>query len=536
MTSIETLAPPSETPTNPPYLLDLNSDQLKAVTHGEGPATVIAGPGSGKTRVLACRSARLSTEETSDRLLLVTFTRKAAEEMRVRIGGLLRQDPSEIQGMMVSTFHSFCLAALRLHAQIIDYPNNFPIYGESSSRNLIRHILADFRENGGAELRRLAEELNIHSSSEQDLIVNSLLGAAEVTPSNIASDISNFKMKGHSPQRAMSGRRKTNKKAGVVVYAEYEKRLRASNAMDYDDLVSNTVKVFHKDSSICVDYAAEYKYIMVDEYQDTNHSQLELIKLLARHNQNILVVGDPDQSIYKFRGADKRVWSDFASAFPLPPARYELNTNYRSTPAIVEASKKLIRNNRSHEYRQLRSAETETGCEVTIVWSSTNSKDVESEAAAAWITENLGDNPSAWGRCAVLYRANNWASYLADALSNVGVACEQRRAEDFWQRTEVRDILAWASSVLHSHDEVAIRRAITSPRRGVGDESQSRIALYASQKGCSFFDALSDEDLLSTLPSVAASGCRDFVEIIGGCERYLDSFGRSGSTFAGIFV
>jgi DNA helicase-2/ATP-dependent DNA helicase PcrA len=420
------------------FLDTLNTEQREAVLHTRGPLLILAGAGSGKTRVIASRIAYLIGDghARTDEVLAVTFTNKAAEEMRTRVETLLGSDCSR---MWVSTFHSLCARLLRREAPAIGLSRDFVIYDSSDQLTVVKQAL---------------KALQIDDSFIQ--------------PRAALSRISQAKNRMEGPDE-VAGAAGWNRRDEQIakVYAHYLATLKASNALDFDDLLLKTVDIFEQSERVRTKYATQFRFVMVDEYQDTNRPQYILIRRLAEIHRNLCVVGDPDQSIYKWRGADLRNILDFETDFP-EATIVKLERNYRSTQIILDAASAVIRQNRNRKDKHLW---TDRAGGDRIVYYRGNDDLEEADfitrtarAALNGDTEAIVGSPTV----AVLYRTNAQSRTIEDALMREGLAYKVIGGVRFYERKEVKDALAYMRLVINPHDDVSLRRVINVPARGIG--------------------------------------------------------------------
>jgi ATP-dependent DNA helicase UvrD/PcrA len=420
------------------FLDSLNTEQREAVLHTRGPLLILAGAGSGKTRVITSRIAYLVGDghAQADEVLAVTFTNKAAEEMRTRVETLLGSDCSR---MWVSTFHSLCARLLRREAPAIGLSRDFVIYDSSDQLTVVKQAL---------------KALQIDDSFIQ--------------PRAALSRISHAKNRMEGPEE-VAGAAGWNRRDEQIarVYANYLAALKASNALDFDDLLLKTVELFEQSERVRTKYATQFRYVMVDEYQDTNRPQYLLIRRLAEIHRNLCVVGDPDQSIYKWRGADLRNILDFETDFP-EAAIVKLERNYRSTQIILDAASAVIRQNRNRKDKHLW---TDRSGGDRIVYYRGNDDLEEADFITRTARAALnGDADATVGAptVAVLYRTNAQSRTIEDALMREGLAYKIIGGVRFYERKEVKDALAYMRLVINPHDDVSLRRVINVPARGIG--------------------------------------------------------------------
>ncbi|MDG1088611.1 MAG: UvrD-helicase domain-containing protein, partial [Acidimicrobiales bacterium] len=460
----------------------LNPDQEEAVLHNSGPLLVVAGAGSGKTRVLTHRIARLIQEEgvSPFAILAITFTNKAATEMRSRVEGLVGP---VAQRMWVSTFHSACVRILRREAKAIGYPSSFTIYDHADAVRLTSYVLRD---------------LNIDSKRNP--------------PRSVHSSISAAKNEGLTAAEFLAAADSTHERRIGEVFVEYQRRLKAAGAMDFDDLLSVTVQLFKSNPDVLETWQRRFEYILVDEYQDTNPVQNELVLLLASAAGNVCVVGDADQSIYRFRKADIRNILEFENAFP-QATTVVLEQNYRSTQNILDAANAVIDNNPGRPAKQLW---TQQGPGEKIV--RYHAEDETDEAT--WVANRLSLLHSRehyrWGEMAIFYRTNAQSRVIEERLMRNGIPYKVIGGTRFYDRKEIKDAMAYLKAVINPTDEVSVKRVLNTPRRGVGDGSIAKLDLWAAQHGLTFIDAL------RVAPEAGVSG-----KAITGIYKFLDLLGKA---------
>ena len=410
-------------------LSGLNPEQREAVLKTEGPLLILAGAGSGKTRVIAHRIAHLVSDGLTepDRILAVTFTNKAAGEMRSRVEALLGTD---CRSMWVSTFHALCARLLRREAPQIGLSRDFVIYDSSDQMTLMKHVLREAGLDGTLQPRVVLSRIS-HAKNRME--------AADGIPG------------------AWTSRDEQVSK----LFASYTKALKEANALDFDDLLLKTVELFEQSASVRERYSKKVRYVMVDEYQDTNRPQYLLIRHLATHH-NLCVVGDPDQSIYKWRGADLRNILDFEHDFP-EVATVRLERNYRSTQVILDAASAVIANNRNRKDKRLY---TERSGGAKILYYRAGDDLDEAEFVSRTSRMALHEDPE--NTVAILYRTNSQSRTLEDALRRAGTPYRIIGGVRFYERKEVKDALAYLRLILNPHDDVSFRRVVNVPARGVG--------------------------------------------------------------------
>ena len=440
-----------------PYAVDidsLNPAQKEAVLTTEGPLLVLAGAGSGKTRVLTYRIAHLVADLgiAPWRILAITFTNKAAAEMRERLGALL---PDGTRGMWVCTFHAMCVRMLREDADLLGYTGQFTIYDDDDSRRMVRDIM---------------QALGIEQKQYPLNMIRSKISAAK----NAMVDPDEFSRRASTPPEQKAAQ----------VYLELERRLRAANAMDFDDLLVRALELLRTRPEVLEKYQERFRYISVDEYQDTNHVQYEIANLLAAKYQNLMVVGDDDQSIYSWRGADISNILDFEQDFPAAHV-VKLEQNYRSTGHILSAANAVVRHNSQRKEKRLFTAEGDG--EKIEAYQASDERD-----EGRWIAgeiEKLRAAGTGYDDIAVFYRTNAQSRILEDMFLRAGVPYRIVGGTRFFDRAEIRDVMAYLKMIVNPADEVSVKRVINTPRRGIGTTTIERIDALASESGCSFFQA-----------------------------------------------
>jgi DNA helicase II / ATP-dependent DNA helicase PcrA len=435
----------------------LTEPQREAVVHRGGPLLVIAGAGSGKTRVLTRRIAHLiATRDAAPwQILAITFTNKAADEMRRRVAEMVGGRAAE--RMWVSTFHSACVRILRANADRLGYKGSFTIYDEADSRRLIEMVIREL----GMDTKKFSPRAVLGQISQAK--------SSELGPTEFRADgVSIFDRK------------------VADVYDLYQQRMRAANAMDFDDLLLNMVRLFDTNPDVLAHYRARFTQILIDEYQDTNAVQNTLAVQLAQEHRNIAVVGDSDQSVYRFRGADISNILDFEKAFP-DATVITLDQNFRSTQTILDAANAVIANNVSRKPKNLW---TEGGEGPRIVRYRAEDEHDEAEWVAHEIHRLRSDQRLRFGDVAVFYRTNNQSRALEEAMVRAEIPYKVVGGTRFYDRREVRDVLAYLRVLVNPDDEVSWRRMVNVPRRGVGDSSIAKLVGWASREGVSFGEAV----------------------------------------------
>lgn len=432
----------------------LNPAQREAVLTTEGPLLVLAGAGSGKTRVLTFRIAHMLGDLGVKpwQILAITFTNKAAAEMRERLAALI---PSGARGMWVCTFHAMCVRMLREDADLLGYTGQFTIYDDDDSKRMVRDIMQAL----GIEQKQFPINM-------------------------IRSKISSAKNAMIGPEDMLKSADSPNDKKAAQVYLELERRLRAANAMDFDDLLVRTLELLRTRPEVLDKYQERFRYISVDEYQDTNHVQYEIANLLAAKYQNLMVVGDDDQSIYSWRGADITNILDFEKDFKNCKT-VKLEQNYRSTGHILSAANAVVRHNSQRKDKRLFTAEGDG--EKIQAFQASDERD-----EGRWIAgeiEKLHSKGTSYDDIAVFYRTNAQSRILEDMFLRAGVPYKIVGGTRFFDRAEIRDVMAYLKMIVNPADEMSVKRVINTPRRGIGSTSIQKIEQLARDNRCSFFQA-----------------------------------------------
>lgn len=435
----------------------LNPKQKEAVFHTEGPLLVLAGAGSGKTRVLTHRIAYLIEEKGVNpwNILAITFTNKAAAEMRERVDKIVGFGAESI---WVSTFHSSCVRILRRHIDRLGYDTSFTIYDTDDQRTLMKQIFKHLQ----VDTRQFKERA-------------------------VLSRISSFKNDMIDSQEALQNAGGDFREKKIAeLYMEYQKELKKNNALDFDDLLLKTVELFEQERDVLEYYQNRFRYIMVDEYQDTNRVQFKLVDQLARKYRNICVVGDDDQSIYKFRGADIENILSFESAFPGAHV-IKLEQNYRSTQNILNAANEVIRHNRGRKDKTLW---TSNGGGAQVRLSQFDTAYEEADYIVKDILTEAEKENRQFSDFAVLYRTNAQSRLLEEKCILYSVPYRLVGGVNFYQRKEIKDILSYLKTIANGQDDLAVQRIVNVPKRGIGATSMGRVISFASANGMSFYDAL----------------------------------------------
>ena len=482
------------------YLDKLNPQQREAAVHKEGPLLILAGAGSGKTSTMTHRIAYLIREEgvAPYHILAVTFTNKAAKEMRDRVEDLI----GEGINMWILTFHSACLRILRKHAEALGYDKDFVVYDPTDQKVVIKNCI---------------KEQNVDEK--------------KYPPAYVLSIISDCKEKGISPAKfaEINGVDFKNKII-LDLYTAYEAVLKKNNAMDFDDLILKTVQLFERNEEILADYQQKFQYIMVDEYQDTNYIQYRFIKLLAEAHNNICVVGDDDQCIYQWRGADIKNILDFEKDFKNTKV-IKLEQNYRSHANILEAAHSVIEKNKGRKHKKLWT-DKEKGEKIKYY----RADDEKEEARyIAQEIDRLHGKELAYSDFAVLYRTNAQSRTFEEALSAREVPYRVLGGTRYYDRKEIKDIMAYMRLVQNTADDLSLTRIINEPKRGIGEKTLEKLRALASVRNESMFDALTDDDIVEGLPSKAVDSIREMIATLGQFSREKDNL-KVSDIYDGLLV
>lgn len=468
----------------------LNENQKLGVTSTEGPVLILAGAGSGKTRVITHRAAYLIEEKGVNpyNIMAITFTNKAAGEMRDRINKMVGIGAEAI---WVSTFHASCVRILRRYIDRIGYDTNFTIYDTDDSKKLMKQVLSNLNIDSKKYKEKMF--LNVISDAKNELI----------NPEQYLIDAHNqFELQ-------MKGR----------VYREYQALLKANNALDFDDLIMKTVELFRKCSDVLEGYHNRLKYIMVDEYQDTNTAQFELVRLLAAGSENLCVVGDDDQSIYKFRGANIYNILNFEKHYPNATV-IKLEENYRSTSNILEVANSVISNNSLRKEKKLWT-EVEGGEKVKFL--RMDSAFEEADYIAKDISKLNRMSKYSYKDSAILYRTNAQSRILEEKLINEGVPYKIIGGTNFYSRREIKDLIAYLKCISNPNDDLAILRIINVPKRGIGNTTISKIQMFASDNNISFRDAIKRSEDVNGLSSATLKKVKAFYDFIEELDDYANN-------------
>ncbi len=470
-------------------LADLNPPQREAVTHGEGPLLVLAGAGSGKTRVLTYRIAYLlaTGQALPSEILAITFTNKAAGEMRERVeqsvGGVARL-------MWVMTFHSACARILRADAQRLGYKRAFTIYDEADSLRMVK---------------RCSEELELDPKRFPPRAVRAQISAAK---SQLVDADGYAQAQGSFFERAVAD-----------VYRLYERRMLEANAMDFDDLLVRTVNLLELFEDVRERYRRAFRWVLVDEYQDTNHVQYRLLQLLCTEHGNLFVVGDEDQSIYRFRGADIRNILEFERDYAETTV-VRLEENYRSTQAILDAANAIVANNKDRLGKRLWTGRA-PGDPVTIV--ELDDEHAEARYVASEVERLATDEGIPRDEIAVFYRVNAQSRVLEDTLVRFEIPYQVIGGTKFYERAEIKDAIAYLSLMANPADAVSFARIVNSPRRGIGQTTQGRLLSHANTTGQDIWDVFSAPERVPGLGAAALKAVSRFAETMAGLRQRVEA-------------
>ena len=471
-----------------PLLQGMNERQAEAVQTTEGPLLIMAGAGSGKTRVLTHRIAYLIEEKMVNpwNILAITFTNKAAREMRERAIDL---NP-RTQDTLIATFHSMCVRILRRDADHIGYNRNFTIVDPGEQRTLMKRILKDLNVDPKKFTERTI--LGTISNSKNDLVT------AESYAKN-ANDLYT--------------------EIVVKAYKRYETELKRSESMDFDDLIMNTILLFDKNPDVLAYYQGKFQYIHVDEYQDTNHAQYQLVQLLAKRFKNLCVVGDADQSIYGWRGADMQNILDFEQDYPEAKVVL-LEENYRSTKTILQAANEVINNNKKRRPKKLW---TQNADGENIIYHRSGDEREEANFVAGQINHELQENKRQYSDFAVLYRTNAQSRAIEEALLKSNIPYTMVGGTKFYSRKEIRDVVAYLNVIANVRDNISFERIVNEPKRGVGPKALETLRDFAAQQNVSLLEASRDVTL-SSLKGKAASELFNLAHTLLNLADDVDQF------------
>jgi len=461
-------------------LKNLNKEQKRAVKHTQGPLLLLAGAGSGKTRVLTRRIAYLIRERgiSPYNILAVTFTNKAADEMKQRVkkmvGGIEKS-------LLVSTFHSFCVRILRREAEKLGYSSNFVIFDSLDQKKLIKEIIKDRN-----------------------------LDPKKTKPSSVLNKISNAKNELKTPDDFLASAASFFDKTAADLYEEYQKRLKSNNAVDFDDLIQLTVRLFREYPLVLDYYQDRFKYILVDEYQDVNHAQYQLVNLLAARERNVCVVGDPDQGIYGFRGADIRNILNFEDDYP-DAEIIKLEQNYRSKGNILKAAQSVIKNNSSRKEKGLW---TDKGEGAKLEYYEAKDEKDEADFFCRTAKKLKKEENYSYDDLAVLYRTNSQSRAFEDMLMKYGIPYQIVGGVRFYERMEIKDIMAYLRLIYNPADDISFLRIVNRPKRGIGAGTLSKIQQFAEENGLSLYESALKSEENPALSSSYQTRVLNFIQMI----------------------
>lgn len=470
-----------------PLIIGMNDKQAEAVQTTDGPLLIMAGAGSGKTRVLTHRIAYLIDEKYVNpwNLLAITFTNKAAREMRERAIAL---NPAT-QDTLIATFHSMCVRILRREADYIGYNRNFTIVDPGEQRTLMKRII---------------KQLNLDTKKWNE---RSILGTISNAKNDLLDEIAYEKQAGDMYTQVIA-----------KCYKAYQEELRRSEAMDFDDLIMMTLRLFDQNKDVLAYYQQRYQYIHVDEYQDTNHAQYQLVKLLASRFKNICVVGDADQSIYGWRGADMQNILDFEKDYPQAKVVL-LEENYRSTKKILQAANNVINHNKNRRPKKLWTQNDEG---EQIVYHRANNEQEEAVFVASTIDNIVREQGKNFKDFAVLYRTNAQSRTIEEALLKSNIPYTMVGGTKFYSRKEIRDVIAYLNILANTSDNISFERIVNEPKRGVGPGTLEKIRSFAYEQNMSLLDSSSNV-MISPLKGKAAQAVWDLANLILTLRSKLDS-------------
>jgi len=465
------------------YLEKLNKEQYEAATYVDGPLLILAGAGSGKTNTMTHRMAYMIKEcgVSPYSILAVTFTNKAAGEMRDRVEALC----GTYHGMWIQTFHSACLRILRKHSEKLGYGSNFVVYDTVDQKSVVKSII---------------KELDLDEKTFSPAYILSAI--SDCKENEIGSDQFIIKRGSFGPNKTID-----------ACYRMYEEKLKANNAMDFDDLILKTVELFDSCPEVLEEYQEQFKYIMVDEYQDTNMLQYKFVKQLSSKHKNICVVGDDDQCIYEWRGANIKNILSFETDFPGTKV-IKLEQNYRSFGNILNAANSVIKNNNARKDKKLWTSANDG--EKIEYYRADDDKE-EARYICAKIRKLMNDDKRlSFSDFAILYRTNVQSRRFEESLGAVGFPFQVLSGLRFYDRKEIKDMLCYMRLVINPKDDVSFLRTLNEPKRGIGDKGQAKIKEYATANGLSMFEALCQEEVLEALSSKAGAEAKKYIDMING--------------------
>jgi DNA helicase-2/ATP-dependent DNA helicase PcrA len=486
-----------------PLLEGLNPVQQEAVLHTEGPVLIVAGAGSGKTRALTHRIAYLIRERgvSPYEVLAITFTNKAAGEMADRVEGLLGTRVAK--GMWILTFHAACARILRREHDHLGIPSHFSIYDEGDTERTIALVL---------------KQMDIDPKRYPPRQIGAMIGRAKdnlVSPSQYADAASTY-----------------YERTVAEVYAAYQGRLRTAGALDFDDIIMETVRLFREHPEVLEHYQERFRYVLIDEYQDTNRAQYHLVNLLAAGHRNLCVVGDADQGVYSWRGATIQNLLDFEHDYP-DAAVFVMEQNYRSTQNILELANSLIEHNVQRKPKSLWT-ESDQG-DLTVRYRAENEHD-EAWFVATEIERLIQEEGFRYGDVAVFYRTNAQSRVLEDVFMRAGLPYRIVGGVRFYQRREIKDVFAYLRTVVNPGDLVSVRRVINTPKRGIGEATVAAIEGFASSEGIPFLEAARRADEIGHLGSRAKGAVAGFIDVVGQLAAAADDGGGPAAMVEAAFT
>jgi DNA helicase-2/ATP-dependent DNA helicase PcrA len=466
----------------------LNTEQLRCVKHFNGPLLVLAGPGSGKTKTITTRIAYLIDfhKVLPEEIVAITFTNKAAAEMRQRVKELVDENSS--RRIQISTFHAFCVRILRIYGEKLKYRKNFVIFDDDDSKRLIKEIISEYNISG----------------IQHDILY---------------SIISNAKNSNYDPKE-YAKMFSHDKNIGDIslAFEQYNLKLLENNAMDFNDLINNVIKLLKCHSDVASAIANKYKYIHVDEYQDTNNAQYELIKMLAGTNSNIVAVGDPDQSIYGWRGANFQNIEKFRKDYRKNLVEVQLIVNYRSTNSIIRAAEELIKHNAKHKKKKMESTSLK---DYQIEYRNLFNEQQEASFVSTMIKQLVQNDPDLeYSDFAVLYRNNELSRTVEESLIGNKIPYKVKAGISFYQRREIRDMLAYMSIVEDPNSNYHFKRVINIPKRGIGQKTIEKLEYAAQQSKKSLFETLSEIENQSDFTAALKNKLRDFYNLVNELQSF----------------
>ena len=461
-------------------LSSLNPQQRAAVEHRDGPLLLLAGAGSGKTRVITCRITHLLQQGVpSAQILAVTFTNKAAREMRERVEEMVGRNAAK--GMVIATFHALCVRILKAHIDRLGFKKNFSIYAASDQQRLVRELLREINSDSG---QADADQVLWRISAAKNRLVST----------------ADYRADDRDPWSALT----------AAVYPRYQQALKAYNAVDFDDLLMFAVRLLEDHPDLLTSYRERFRYQMVDEYQDTNPVQYRLLRLLAEGHGNLCVVGDDDQSIYAFRGADVANILDFEKDFPGTRV-IKLEQNYRSTGNILSAANAVIKNNRKRKEKALWTAD---GAGNSINYQLCLDGEDEARRVMEQIHAEAYRQKLNYGDFAILYRTNSQSRSFEEQLRYENIPYVLIGGQQFFERKEVKDVIAYLRVILNPADEVNLLRVINYPKRGIGENSVDRIIRHSAEQGLSLWKVLQNLTEVPEINERTAAAIGEFVSLI----------------------